>query len=496
MHVVEADTSAPTGRRAAPWGVLFVMGAGAFMDLLDGTIVQVALPSMQRNLQLTEADLQWTSTSYTLAFALALITSVRLGEMFGRKRTFLSGLVAFTGASFLVAVSADAGMLIGFRVVQGLSAALMLPQILTFVQVEFTGTAKPKAYATYGMLLAVASASGPVLGGLLIQADIAGWGWRTIFLVNVPIGIAAFVTGLHIIPESKPDARGRLDPVGLVLIAAALLAVFYPLIQGRYLGWPVWSFIMLACAVPLLFAFFLVQARGTRMHRSPLIDLGIFANRASGIGLLIALLFFGTTAYFFVLTLHLQLGLGFSALSTGITFLPFSIGTIAGSMLASPMAAKLGRGAVAIASGILIVSLIGMDLVVREQGIHLIGWALAGPQGGTGLAFGIASGSLVTIVLARVASDRAASASGVVNTVTQLGSVTAIAIVGAIFFSALGNHPGVLDFVQAASDGILYLLAAAVACLVLTAALPREAATATTWRRWRCTRPGERSSEG
>jgi len=467
-----ATEIAPTARRA-PWAALFVMATGAFMDLLDGTIAQVALPSMQKNLGLTDADLQWVSAAYTLAFALTLITSARLGDLFGRKRVFLVGLVSFTIASLAVALSVTSGMLIGFRVVQGVSAALMLPQVLTFIQVEFGGKARPRAFATYGMLLAVASASGPVLGGLLIQANIAGLDWRTIFLVNVPIGIAALVAGLRIIPESRPGARPRLDSVGLALIAVALLAIFFPLIQGRYLGWPTWSFIVLATAVPLLAAFFIVQARGTRSHRSPLIDLSLFANRPSGIGLLIGLLFFGTTSYFFVLTLHLQLGLRFTALQAGITFLPFSIGTIIGSIVASPIVAKLGRGAIAIAAGLLLISLIGMILVISEQGTHLGGWALAAPQGGTGVAFGIGSGSLVTVVLGRVAPERAASASGVVNTMTQLGSVTAIAITGAIFFTTLGGHPTPTQFVASASGAIWYLVATTAACLLLTLLVPR-----------------------
>lgn len=469
-----AGTAAPTMRSAAPWAALFVMVAAAFMDLLDSTIVQVALPSMETNLHATDADLQWFSASYTLAFALTLITSARLGDMFGRKRTFLTGLVAFVLASLAVALSVNTGMLIGFRAVQGVAAALMLPQVLTFIQVEFDEKAKPKAFATYGMLLAVASASGPLLGGLLIQANIFGWDWRTIFLVNVPIGVAALVAGLRIIPESKPATRPRFDPAGLALIALALLAVFYPLIQGRYLGWPTWSFIMLACALPLLAAFFLVQARESRRHGSPLIDLSLFAHRSSGIGLLIALLFFGTTSYFFVLTLHLQLGLGYTPFHAGVTFLAFSIGTIFGSMLASPLGAKLGRGAVAIAAAIMVASMIGMILVINGQGADLNGWALAAPQSGAGLAFGIASGTLATIVLIRVAPERAAAASGVVNTVTQLGSVTAIAIIGAIFFNTLGNRPTITDFVHATTNGIWYLVAASAACLLLTLLLPRN----------------------
>ncbi|TWP33562.1 MFS transporter [Leekyejoonella antrihumi] len=464
---------APT-RSKAPWAALFVMVAGAFVDLLDGTIVQVALPSIQHNLDASDADLQWISASYLLAFALMLITSARLGDMFGRKRAFLTGLAAFMLASFAVALSASTGMLIGFRALQGAASALMLPQVLTFIQVQFDERDKPKAFATYGMMLAVASAGGPLVGGLLIEANIAGWDWRTIFLVNVPIGLVALTVGARIIPESRPAIRPRVDPVGLALVGLALVAVFYPLIQGRYLGWPAWSFCMLACAVPLLAAFLVVQVRETHRHGAPLIDLPLFTTRASGVGLLIALLFFGTTSYFFVLTLHLQEGLGYTPLHAGITFLPFSIGTIVGSMVASPIGARLGRGAVMIAAAVMALSLAGMLLVIDRAGADLSGWALALPQGGAGVGFGITSGTLATIILIRVAPERAAAASGVVNTVIQLGSVTAIAIVGAIFFDTLTGRPTTAQFVAATSHSIWYLVAASTACVLLAAALPHD----------------------
>ena len=206
-----ALASATEPARGAPWAALAVMVSAAFMDLLDGTIMQVALPSIQRNLQVSEAGLQWAAASYTLAFALMLITAARLGDIAGRKRVFLAGLAGFVAASALVAVAADPGMLIGFRAVQGAAAALMVPQVLTFIQSEFGPAARPKAFALYGMVLALAGASGPLAGGLLIQANLAGWGWRTIFVVNVPIGLAALAAGSRLIPQSRPSRPARLD---------------------------------------------------------------------------------------------------------------------------------------------------------------------------------------------------------------------------------------------------------------------------------------------
>ncbi len=318
--VITAIPAPAESARRAPWGALLLMVAAAFMDLLDGTIVQVALPSIQRNLHVSDAGLQWALAAYTLAFSLLLITGSRLGDIIGRKRTFLLGLAGFVTASALVAAAQTPDMLIGFRALQGGAAALMLPQVLTFIQAEFDPEPRRAAFALYGMMLALAGASGPLLGGVLIQANLAGWGWRTIFLVNVPIGLTALVLGSRRIPASGPRQGRRLDPAGTVLITLALLAVFYPLIEGRQLGWPAWSFACISASVPLLAAF---AALEKRTHQ-PLIDFSLFRRRGPAIGLGIAMVFFGTTSFFFVLTLFLQLGLGYSALRTGVTFVPFS----------------------------------------------------------------------------------------------------------------------------------------------------------------------------
>ncbi len=318
------------------------MVAAAFMDLLDGTIVQIALPAIQRNLHVSDAGLQWTVSAYTLAFSLLLITGSRLGDRFGRKRTFLAGLAGFATASALVAAAPDPGVLIGFRALQGAAAALMLPQVLTFIQAEFDPEPRRAAFAIYGMMLALAGASGPLLGGVLVQANLAGWGWRTIFLVNIPIGLTALAMGSRVIPASRPNHDRRLDPAGTVLLTLALLAVFYPLIEGRQLGWPAWCLACIGVAVPLLAAFAVLEAR----TRQPLIDFSLFRRRGPGIGLGIALVFFGTTSFFFVLTLFLQLGLGYSALRTGLSFIPFSIGIIIGSGGAAPLGKKYGPRAV------------------------------------------------------------------------------------------------------------------------------------------------------
>jgi EmrB/QacA subfamily drug resistance transporter len=455
--------------RRAPWGALLLFVVAAFMDLLDGTIVQVALPSIQRDLHVSDAGLQWTVSAYTLAFSLLLITGSRLGDRIGRKRTFLLGLRGFVAASALVAAAQDPGMLIGFRALQGAAAALMLPQVLTFIQTEFDPEPRRAAFAVYGMMLALAGASGPLLGGVLVQANVAGWGWRTIFLVNIPLGVTALVLGSRVIPASPPNRDSRLDPAGTLLITLALLAVFYPLIEGRQLGWPAWSFVCIGAFVPLLAAFAIIELRS----RQPLIDFSLFRRRGPAIGLGIALVFFGTTSFFFLLTLFLQLGLGYSALRTGVTFVPFSLGIIMGSGGAAPLGKKYGRHAVTAGAFLMTLAIVSMAVIARAA---MPGWYLAPSLAVAGVAFGVVSGTLADIVLGQLPASKAASASGVVNTVIQLGSVAAIAVIGVLFFGALGQHPAMMTYVHATRVGLWYLAGCCAAASLGSLMLPASRA--------------------
>jgi EmrB/QacA subfamily drug resistance transporter len=448
------------------------MVAAAFMDLLDGTIVQVALPSIHRGLRLSDAGVQWTASAYTLAFALLLVTGARLGDLLGRRRVFLGGLVAFIVASATVAGAQTGAVLIAFRAAQGAAAALMLPQVLTFIQTEFDRDLRPKAFALYGMVLALAGAAGPLLGGLLISANIAGLGWRAIFLVNIPVGIAALLLGRRLIGESRPNPSSRLDPLGTLVLSAGLLAIFYPLIEGRQLGWPTWTFACLGASVPLLGLFAFTQARLAQAGGTPLLDLTLLRFRGTAVGLVVTLAFFGATSFFFVLTLFLQLGLGYSALKTGISFLPFSIGIILGSGGASPLGQRYGRNAVTAGTLIMTATLASMIYVIHHQGTRLLAWQLSPSLLIAGLAFGVVSGTLADIVLGGLPTRLSTSASGVVNTVIQLASVLAIAVAGAIFFSTLGHRPDPHTFITAADSGLLYLTACCAAATLATRRLP------------------------
>src|SRR5262245_53475681 len=247
---------APAGEDVDPrrWLTLVILLLAAFMNLLDVSIVNIAVPSIQRDLGASYADVQWALAGFTLAYALVLITGGRLGDIFGRKRLFLIGVAGFTVMSALCGAAQSPGQLIAFRVVQGAMGGIMIPQVLAVIQVTFPPAERIKALAGFGVTAGLGTVSGPLLGGLLIQSNLFGWDWRPIFLINVPVGIFALAASAVLVRESRAPSPPKLDPVGVVLITVALL-LLYPLVQGRQLGWPAWSFVSMAASAPAFAAF-------------------------------------------------------------------------------------------------------------------------------------------------------------------------------------------------------------------------------------------------
>jgi EmrB/QacA subfamily drug resistance transporter len=460
---------------AKRWLALAVMLTAAYMDLLDTTIVNVALPTIQRDLGADNAALQWIAAGYTLAFGLVLITGGRLGDIHGRKRVFLIGIAGFTVASALSGLAVGPGMLVAARILQGATAAIMIPQLLTVIQVGFPETERPKAFGLYGMVLALGGVSGPLLGGVLTQADLFGWGWRTIFLINIPVGLLALAGAAALMTESTAYHRLRLDSIGTLLVTLALLGLMYPLIQGRELGWPTWTFLAMAAAIPLLLAFTAYERRKSSADGWPLVEPRLFRERAVIAGLLVALVFFASTSYFFVLTLHLQVGLGLDALRAGLAFLPFAAGVIVGSGASGQLVPRLGRTLVTIGALVEASSILGMIVTIHRYGDALHAWHLAPSLIGAGLGLAMVSATLVTITLSGIPTSQAGAASGLVNTTLQLGSAIGVALLGVVFFSLLpSEHPTAQSSFVNASGQSLYLPAAmaALSC-PLSFLLPR-----------------------
>jgi EmrB/QacA subfamily drug resistance transporter len=423
------------------WLTLTILLLAAFMNLLDVSIVNIAIPSIQRNLHASYSDVQWALAGYTLAYALVLITGGRLGDTFGRKRLFLIGVAGFTIMSALCGVAQTPGMLIGCRVVQGAMGAIMVPQVLAVIQVIFPPAERIKALAGFGVTAGLGTVSGPLLGGLLIQHNLFGWDWRPIFLINVPVGIIAIIASAILVRESRAPRPPKLDPVGVLLISAGLMLLLYPLVQGRELGWPTWTFVSMAVSAPVFAVFVLYERFKTRKDGSPLVELSLFRDRSFSIGMGIAFAFFmGIASFGLVLTLFLQIGMSFTPLHAGLTFLPFSGGVLVSSGAAARLAPRFGRGVTMVGALIIAAGMASLIVVVHHYGATVSTWDLTPGLVAAGLGLGAVIAPLADIVLDGVPGQHAGSASGVFNTGLQLGNSVGIAVIGVIFFGLLGTQ--------------------------------------------------------
>ncbi|HEV8374289.1 MAG TPA: MFS transporter [Actinomycetota bacterium] len=441
-----ATTPTPAGgpdQQADPrrWVALAVVLTAGFMQLVDISIVNVAIPSIQRDLDATYSQIQWVLAGYQLAFAVTLITGGRLGDIFGRKRLFMLGMAGFTLASALCGLAQSPGMLIGSRVLQGLMGAIMFPQILSVIQVTFPPRERGTAFGIFGATIGLATITGPLVGGLLIEADLLGLEWRPIFLVNVPIGIAALIAAWRFLDESRAPHALRLDLLGVAIVSAGLLLLVYPLVQGRDLDWPLWTFLSIAAAVPVLGTFALWERRKKATDGSPLVDPALFRQRAFVAGLLVAGIFFmGIPAFFLIFTLWLQIGLGFSALHAGLTGVPFAVGSALASAASVRLAPRLGRRILSAGSLLLAAGMLGLIWTVDRYGGATHSWQLIPALAVCGLGLGSVIAPLVNIVLAGIRRQDAGSASGVLTTVQQVGGAIGVAVIGVIFFGLLGSH--------------------------------------------------------
>lgn len=415
--------------------VLAVILTATFLDLVDITIVAVAAPDIQRDLGASPAQVQWMIAAYSLALGAVLITGGRLGDLHGRRPVFLLGIAGFVIASAACALAPSAGVLIAVRAAQGLFAGLMVPQVFGIIRSSLPPQQMGAALGAYGGVQGIASIAGPLLGGVLVTADPAGLGWRTVFWVNVPLGILAFVIGRRVLPDSHGEHRSRLDLLGALLLAASLLLVLTPLIQGRTWGWPAWGWVLLLGGLLLLLGFLATERHLARTGGDPVLDPGLLRSRALATGLAASFLFFGGIAVFFVtLSLHLQEGMGRSALTTGLITLPYALG----SMLTSGLGVKLGvrHGKTLLVVGCLVIAVShgALGLLVSRT-VSPSWWEMGIPLLIGGLGLGLAAPALVGTILAGVPRRSAGAAGGVLSTVNQVGSAAGIAVIGTVFFS-------------------------------------------------------------
>ncbi|HZP72468.1 MAG TPA: MFS transporter [Gaiellaceae bacterium] len=420
------------------WAILWVVLAAECMDLLDGTIVNVALPSIRRHLHSSDAALQWIAGGYALALAIALILGARLGDRFGRRRLFVIGALGFTLCSLGCGLASSTSMLVGFRLAQGAFGALLIPQGLGIMRTVFPREELPKAFALFGPVIGSAAVFGPIIGGLLVSVHALG-GWRLVFFVNLPLGLAAAIGAAMLMPEARASHLPRIDLLGSAIVGGAMLALVYPLIEGRQAGWPAWTFVSFAGGAVLLAVFALQQAWRKRRGLDGLIEPTLFRNRGYSSGSLVLLFFFvGMIGFSFALTLFLQIGEGFTALHSGLTFVPWSAGLAVGAGLSGgALAPRFGRHVLE-AGGV--VSLVGMVLVALEAASGNVStWDLLPGLLVAGFGMGLIVAPLFDIIIAAVQERELGSASGVLNAVQQLAGAVGVAMLGTVFFDALGG---------------------------------------------------------
>jgi EmrB/QacA subfamily drug resistance transporter len=450
---------------ASRWLPLPVVLAGTFMVVLDFFIVNVALPSMQSELGASDSAIEWVIAGYALTSAIFVITAGRLGDRFGRRRMFSLGLALFTVASLACGAAATPLELVLARLVQGVAAALLTPNVLSIIGVLYSGQDRLRALSVYGTAMGLAAVGGQLIGGALIALDPAGLGWRSCFLINVPVGVVALLMAPRVIPESRQPDAPRLDRVGTLLATAALTAVVLPLLEGRQHGWPAWTWLSLATAPVLLAVFVAHQRRMGRRGGSPLLDMSMFSHRSFSGGLATQLCFWaGQASFFVVLALYLQNGRGLHPLPAGLVFTILAVAYVAASMRAPTLTAQYGRAV--IATGALVLAC-GHGLLLAAVSDVGVGGSLAVLVPGllfVGAGMGLVLAPLASTILSSLEPERAGAASGMLTTMQSVGNAIGVAVTGVIFFGAL--HSGYAPAFELA-------LAELAVLLVLVAALTR-----------------------
>jgi MFS family permease len=464
----QTPAAATAVTRTRHWAPLAVILAGTTMSVLDFFIVNVALPAMQRSLHAGGSTLEWVAAGYALTTAVLLIASGRLGDRFGRRRMFSLGLAIFTLASLACGLAPDSATLITGRLLQGAGGALMGTNVLSLIGVLYAEPAdRAKAMAAYATVMGFAAVCGQLVGGALLQLDPFGLGWRSCFLINLPVGLVAIIAATRVVPESRGKATS-VDVPGITLITAALTALVLPLVEGRQLHWPLWTFISLGLVAPLLAAFALQQRRVQRTGLLPLLDGALLRLPSFRAGLVAQLVFWcGQASFFLVLALFLQQGHGLSPLAAGGVFTALALPYVVTSMRAPALAARHGRNVVT-ASALTLVTghliLIGTVALGGTTGSVL---ALLPGLGLVGVGMGLGIAPLTGGLLTALRPEQAGAAAGALTTAQYVGSAFGVALVGIAFFGGLGA-----GFAAAFEHGLWVLVGALSLVAVLSRRLP------------------------
>ncbi|MEU3659170.1 MFS transporter [Streptomyces sp. NPDC032940] len=420
--------------------MVLVAMAATFMAMMDSYIVNVAIPSIRTDLGASVSAAEMTVGGYILVYGLFLVTGGRLGDIVGYKRMFLAGLGLFTVASLCCGVAPNPETLIAFRCLQGFAAALFFPQILSIIQTTFEGARRDRALALFGVTIGLAAITGQLIGGVLVHLDLFGWGWRPIFLVNLPLGLAAIAGAALTMPGVQGSGRARLDLPGVGLLTLALLLLSFPLAEGRTAGWPVWCFVMMVLSLPCFVAFGWWQRKLSGSGGQPLISPPLLRLRAYRSGNALFLAFFACNAgLFFVLAVQLQTGLGYSALESGLLFAPLGVAFTATSLALPKIMPKLGLHVLTAGYGLNALGYLVLLLTALAAGDSLSGPMMIPSLVVIGVGQGLGVSPLLGAALTGVPPQEAGSAAGVLETVGQLGMSVGITLVGLLYFTTLGD---------------------------------------------------------
>ncbi|WP_406054155.1 MFS transporter [Kribbella sp. NBC_00889] len=449
-----------------PVGVFFLL-AGAFLPIMDFFITNVALPSINTSLHASASELELVIAGYGVAYAALLVLGGRLGDRLGRRHVFLAALVGFVVASGLCGFAPTVGVLIAARIVQGATAALLIPQVLATFHHTLEHDRKARALALYGATSGIAAVVGQLVGGLLVSADIAGASWRPIFLVNVPIGLIVLVVATRIVPHTRSDHPVGIDLPGTVLFAATLTALLVPLTEGHALGWPWWTWAMIALAVVLGAITLVVERRAERRGEIPLLPPSLLRLPSMSRGLAMVFAFsIGFGAFMFVFALTIQDGLHADALHGGLAILPMAVLFFLGSVFAPSLIGRFGRAALSIGAIIQLAGLAALVAVVVRGWPHVSLWDMALPLALAGAGQSMLFAGLFRSVLADVPTHLGGVGSGVLITLQQSGLALGVATLGTVYLArAEHNTAHAFATVELVQMAIIVLLAIGVAAL-------------------------------
>lgn len=467
---MSAEVLVQRGRKPV---TLAVVLAGTFLAVLDVAIVNVAIPSIRDGLHVGFGAVEMVISAYVLTYGCLLVTGGRLGDLYGRKRLFIVGMLLFTMFSALCGAAPSIGVLIAARALQGIGGALMFPQVVAIIQVTFDGQDRAVALGIFGAANGMAAVTGQLIGGGLLALDVFGWTWRPVFLVNVPLGLLTVLAAVLVLPPDQPDERTDLDWGGVGLIAVALLLLSVPLVEGHDYGWPGWMIACLVGSVPAFAALLGYERRFAARGGSPLVRLDLFRNRGFAGGVPIGMLFVASYAGFLLLlAVYLQTGLGFSALRSGLVYTPAALGFFLGSLVATRLVPLLGRHVLTVGYTVAALGLFATAATVAAAGDGLHGWELAPTLLIAGVGQGFGMSPLVGTIIAGLKPADAGSGAGVVTTTLQIGNVLGVALGSLLFFTLLGDAGPGAAYARAYAQALPACAALLVICALLVHWLP------------------------